>query len=323
MPRRVPSTRMGLFDSTCSVTGLSLAPLPRIAGIALGEDDHGDVRTLGEPVFGISDRAGGLETARGRVRFDGPHAWIAGPVYDAIVQHASDPASFLRARGARVEPARPVGDQHDEGDVFARQASAMRSFGDIPWMREALLECARIAEREAVRRRGSEAPSPGWLERADASWYGIAIGTERRALTSAPDLVAALRAMGPFFFDPDTLRLEACAVVLAVDRGDRRELDLLPFASVENVGRRARLADTADAEALFAIYDDTDPRVVLDEDALLAALPPIGTPLASPGSHVWVATRRARRRRRPARPHASHDATRAHRPRSSRLRADP
>jgi hypothetical protein len=275
---------VGLFDSECAVSGISLTPLDAVACLPLVEQPDGSFAPSGAAVIGRADRSGGLDGETPGA----PFALVARPIFDAIVHHAGDVGAWLRQRGRALRPSLASGTQHTDGDVLVKHAAAVRAFADVAWMQPALEECAANAEREAALRLGAEAPPAGWLREAASSWYGVVIGPERRASTSREGVRADIDFLSVFAFDPETLALVEHLGVLVAQRGDVQLIHLGEYLVVENAGQRASLADRARAEEVCAIYGDDDPRIEVDWQRLAERLGGLEPPRARDGSEVLV-----------------------------------
>lgn len=275
---------MGVFDSECAITGLSLATVGRVACVSLAYvDGHHVVR--GEVVLGPSDRAGSIDAPALPAR---PFALVAAPVWEAIVAHAGDPQRWLAAQGIALEPTRNAGSQHTSGDVLNRHVRAVNAFAHVAWMQAALDTCAALAEQRTASLLSTEAPPARWLVDAASSWYGVVIGSERRASTTLRGLRADIEQLAPCAFDPKTLRLERHLAIVAVVRGVPTYLDLRPALAIVNAGERAALSDRVRAEAINERYDVDDPRFELDWDLVCSQLPALVPPLAREGCVVFV-----------------------------------
>jgi hypothetical protein len=275
---------MGLFDSTCVVTGLSLTPLRRIACVPVAPTENGRVRVRGPVALGPANRSGGIVADDAP---ESPCALVAGPVYDALTSGGTDLETALESLGVPLVESRSDGRQHTDGDVLRLHQCAARRFAGGP-LATALAQYATLVEPEVAARLGSEAPPTGWLVDSAVSWYGAAIARERRASTSFEGLCADLEFLASFAFDPETLERTDTLCILVSQRGELTEIDAGPFILLENAGRRARLDDKAAATEVFSEYADEDPRLTIDREALAARVAELELPLAKDGRLVFV-----------------------------------
>lgn len=280
---------MGFFDSECRVSGLSLSDLGEIVCLPLRRD--GDRFELGgEPVLAPSNRIGGIDAPDAPRP---PFALVAEPIHRAIVAQAGSLGAWLAARGEALSPNVESGEQHHEGDVLARYVRARRKFREEPGVAAAIEACAAIEDAHVRMRLGADAPPLGWLD--GRSWYGVQIGSERRASTTRHGLLADVLQITPYLFDSETLLLEKVAVAIAVVGGEPHVVELAPVMMVVNGPERARLDDTARAEAVFgAWHSGEDPTFEIDQPALFGSLPSLEEPLAVHGREVALGWERGR-----------------------------
>jgi hypothetical protein len=299
---------MGFFDSSCAVTGVSLAPL-EIAAVPL-RPVAGGFEEAGPAEYGRSDRLGGLERSP---RVDGrPRALVAARVFEAITEQGLACGTVARSFGRTWGPNQETGEQHREGDVFRLHAAAVRQAAGVDWFRScqrapeilraeraegrslalvlaALEACAVDAEAEAVARLGREAPPDGWLARANGSAYGLVVADERRAMTSFEDVQRELVDGCAYAFDPETLTAQPGPLgVWRVTQGVWTFVDARPFVWVVDGESRAPLCDLAAASQVYADCDlDHDPTFRVDEVGLRAALPELPLPVLPNGAPLY------------------------------------
>lgn len=280
---------MGLFDSCCALTGLSLAPL-RVAAIPLRRGVDGFV-VDGAVQFGTSDRLGGLagDPLHDGVPVRPERMLVAAQVYDALVAGRHDLNEITQALGRAVMPSVADGSQHGEGTFLFTYTKALRAAHGIPWLTAAIEACGVEASQEALRRLGRDAPPQKWLTNGYASAYAVVVGTERFVCATPPGVVRRLGDAAGYAFDTDTLTRAATADVgvWVVQRGEWTFVDLQDVVAIVDGPRSAPLSDPEGSSALFEVCEE--PAFVVDEGRLAALLPPLVPPLLPPGEPLYAA----------------------------------
>lgn len=278
---------MGLFDSCCGATGLSLNPFLQLTCIPLRMGDRGGFVPGGSAILGTPDFVGGIGDATPTP----PFVLMAPPVWEALSANTHDVAAWLETRGHALLPKVDDGAQHDLGHIMQRHRAAERRFSDVPWMQVALAECAELAERNVGARLRSEAPKAGWLTRSRVSWYGVYAGHERDLATSFDELCVVLASLSGSAFDPDTLLLRWPLSLIVTQLGEPSPpRDLSPAVWVVLGDQRARLADREAAERIFGTYAEADPSFEVDRAALREIAIELDAPVAPRGAEILVPT---------------------------------
>ncbi|MDC0667709.1 hypothetical protein [Nannocystis radixulma] len=273
---------MGLFDSYCAVSGLSLTSVRHAVAVPLAPASAGGWRVAGEPVVGPPDRGGSLDVPRPPVA---PFALIAEPVYGAIESQHRDVFAWLAARGLALVPDAPDGRQHRDGEVFLGHADARHRFAGEPWMLSMLDECARWYQRQPFA--GNHGRD--WLLGADRCWYGLATAWARVAFATREAALAGVADIAWQLFSDEDLRATPYVRLLAVERGRVREVDLAPSIRLRNGDVTASFADPAACAELYLAGDpDIEPTFEVDLEAVEAATPPLDGLAARPHEQVYV-----------------------------------